>query len=325
MTIQDKLQIVLVTYNRRHFLERTLQQLLDEKSPVRDFSITVLDNNSTDGTEDLVKQFQQTHPHNLGYHKNKYNVGLGGNLIKAMELADKKYLWIVCDDDFFDWQNWPEIQQAIEEEYDLIVTSWAQKERNTSIPYILNNLSFVPAGIYHTKHITDLTMQNAYAMAYNLLPFHAMGIKIVNEKGRIFVPQRKVVIQSEEPKSHEVRKLKKGLFYKWNKFNLLWAYVDAYNLIEDKKLRYACCNELALDSSFFSSMLFFLSIYPFCWHHFFDVFCTISWRQKFWLCMAVLTKLSPLSFYRTDKGINIRLFYVIKTRLIPFKRAKNIN
>ena len=321
-SLTEVLQIVVITYNRSAQLRRTLEALLAPQSPVRLCNITVLDNCSSDETPAVLKSFTAQYA-NVSAVTHKYNVGLGGNLIKAMELADKKYLWIVCDDDFFDWQNWPEIQQAIEEEYDLIVTSWVQKERNTSIPYILNNLSFVPAGIYHTKHITDLTMQNAYAMAYNLLPFHAMGIKIINEKGRIFVPQRKVVIQSAEPKSHEVRKLKKGLFYKWNKFNLLWAYVDAYNLIEDKKLRFACCNELALDYPVFISMLYFFSIHPFCWHHFFDMLCTVSWRQKGWLLLAALAQLLPVSFRKTDRGMNVRLFYVYSTNIfIPTGKSE---
>ncbi|WP_428081758.1 glycosyltransferase family 2 protein [Candidatus Avelusimicrobium fimicolum] len=317
MELEKQLQIVLITYNRKAELERTLRTLLADDSPIKNCDITVLDNRSTDGTDQIIQNFAQTHP-NLHNRCNKYNVGLGGNLIKAMELADKKYLWILCDDDFFDWTNWAEIEQAINDEYDLIMTSWAEKKQNPSVPYILNNLGFVPSGIYHTKHITDLTMQNAYAMAYNLFPFQAMGIKIVNEKGRIFMPHRKIVIQSEAPKSHKVKKLRPGLFFHWNKFNLLWGYVDSYNLIEDKKLRQACCDELVLDKSFLYSMRNFLSSQPFCWHHFWDIFCTVSFKQKIILLWALLC---PLYFYRTDRGINIKFFF-LKTKVFPLPEQK---
>lgn len=317
MELEKQLQIVLITFNRKAELERTLKTLLADNSPVKQCDITVLDNRSTDGSDKVIEAFAAHHP-NLHNRCNKYNVGLGGNLIKAMELADKKYLWILCDDDFFDWTHWPEIEQALNNDYDLIMTSWAEKVQNPSIPYILNNLGFVPSGIYHTKHITDLTMQNAYAMAYNLFPFHAMGIKIINEKGRIFIPHGKIVIQSEAPKSHKVKKLRPGLFYKWNKFNLLWGYVDSYNLIEDKQLRHACCNELVLGKSFLYSMRNFLSTKPFCWHHFWDIFCTVSLKQKFILLWALLW---PVYFYRTDRGINIKFFF-LKTKVFPLPEQK---
>ncbi len=68
MSIKDDLQIVLITYNRAILLTRTLETILGNDSPVRDFDITILDNNSTDETCDIVEKFARQHQ-NLKYEK----------------------------------------------------------------------------------------------------------------------------------------------------------------------------------------------------------------------------------------------------------------
>ena len=105
MAIIDKLGITIITYNRAPLLKRTLTTILSDDSPVRDCYIIVQSNNSSDETSEVVKTLQSMHP-NLSYRENPYNIGLSGNICKAMELADKEYHWILCDDDRFDWQNW---------------------------------------------------------------------------------------------------------------------------------------------------------------------------------------------------------------------------
>jgi len=86
---------VVVTYNRRPLLEECVQALLDQTSPVGE--IIVVDNASTDGTADLVRErFPQVRlealPDNLG--------GAGGfhhGLALAHELG-YEWLWLMDDD-----------------------------------------------------------------------------------------------------------------------------------------------------------------------------------------------------------------------------------
>ena len=49
--LKNKLEIIIPTYNRQHLLANTLTQLLDDKSPIKDLNILVLDNNSSDNTQ----------------------------------------------------------------------------------------------------------------------------------------------------------------------------------------------------------------------------------------------------------------------------------
>ena len=55
----EKLQIIIVTYNRAKYLERTLNCLLDKDSPVREIDILVQDNCSSDNTKQICENFKQ--------------------------------------------------------------------------------------------------------------------------------------------------------------------------------------------------------------------------------------------------------------------------
>ena len=57
-SISDSLDIFLITYNRAKSLDKTLSQILSVESPIRDFEIQIIDNNSTDNTREIVAKWQ---------------------------------------------------------------------------------------------------------------------------------------------------------------------------------------------------------------------------------------------------------------------------
>lgn len=260
MTISNNLEIFLITYNRFERLKYTLNRILD--GPIKDFDIKILDNASDDDTKEFCEDFVSEHP-NFKYIRNGINLGISGNIIRAMELARKKWLWVLCDDDDFDWNNWNEIEQALDsDDYDIVHTTYTEGFRSEEYSYLINEEAFIPTCIYNTKHITPLTMQNAYAMAYTLLPHHAIGCKVINEKGRIFVPQKRCVLQGVDDKLNFIRMPRKGIFHKIDDYQLLAGYVGAYKLIEDEKVRNQCCDVLCLGNNFSGSMDWFLDTNP---------------------------------------------------------------
>ena len=325
--LNQLLDIFLITYNREKHLAETLKQLCAEDSPLKNAEITVLDNNSADATAKVIEEYSKING-NIKHIKNRYNNGLGGNLIKAMELASKEYFWILCDDDGYDWSSWAEIHKAMCEGYDIVMTTYSKGFRSERIPFLINEMGFVPSAIYKTAHITDEVIRNAYMMAYNLFPFHALSCKIINENGRIFVPKNRTVLQSYEEKSHQVKKENKNLFYRINSFSLLWGDIDSYRMIKDKKLREQCFDVLVLGKGFFGSMIDFMGWPPFKMQNFCDIFLAVGFKKKILLLAAafayLLSKNPVIWFYRTDSGINIRLFYFIKTKIIPFKKKKQL-
>lgn len=316
MSVKDDLEIFLITYNRKNHFERTCQRLFEENSPIKDFDIKILDNESDDGTSESAQKIMEEHS-NVTYIRNKYNLGISGNITKAMEMASKKWLWIICDDDDFDWSNWGEVESALHKDYDIVMNSYTDGMRSEEYPYLINEMAFIPNVIYNTKHIDRIVIQNAYALYNTLLPHHAIGCKVINENGKIFVPQNKVSVQYYEDKNNFVRKLpKENMYHRLKNFNVFWAYIESYQLIKDKKMRHACCDVLWLGESFYHSMkaMLDMNVNP---YYIFDIFMGVNSRQKRDLLKACLryfylNKIRKIRFYSKEKEGNrrkIKIFF----------------
>lgn len=95
MSNKYSIEAFILTYNRKDFLKDSIQSLLNQT--VENLKITVMDNGSFDGTEELVHELQQLHA-NLFYHKREINNPVE-NLKDAINLAQKDYLILFHDDD----------------------------------------------------------------------------------------------------------------------------------------------------------------------------------------------------------------------------------
>ena len=191
--LAETLEILIPTYNRKPHILRTLTQLTAPESPVRHCSITVLDNACTDGSSDVIAQFAARHA-NLKHIRHPQNIGGNANITRAYELARKPYVWVVCDDDSFRWDAWPEIENALQTgEYDLLLTRKDDLKGTSDIARIFRQCTFVPAGIYRTAIITGGVLMNMYNNIPNMFPHLALTSEILNKKGRIFLPQGEIM------------------------------------------------------------------------------------------------------------------------------------
>lgn len=86
---------VVVTYNRKKLLEECINALLKQTSPL---DIIIVDNFSTDGTEEVVKKYVGK---NLKYYNTGANLGGAGGFNYGMKKAyggKYDYCWIMDDD-----------------------------------------------------------------------------------------------------------------------------------------------------------------------------------------------------------------------------------
>lgn len=91
--------IVAVSYNQEEFIENSLMSLLaQDYSPLQ---IIISDDNSTDRTFEIISEIAQNYrgPHELIIHKNKHNLGIGGNRNSAIKLATGEFLATADGDD----------------------------------------------------------------------------------------------------------------------------------------------------------------------------------------------------------------------------------
>ncbi|NOV30118.1 glycosyltransferase [Methylomonas sp. ZR1] len=122
------LEPVLITYNRASCLKETLQTFLD--AGLTEMRLHVLDNASTDETGDVVAAYQEQWP-NLKYHRNKYNIGGNGNILRAVEITDSKYCWIIGDDDDWHLEYVIDLIYALENsDADIIRLGWLVEDKH---------------------------------------------------------------------------------------------------------------------------------------------------------------------------------------------------
>lgn len=322
--IEDILEICIITWNRKDFLQNTLNYVFAEDSPIKNCSITVFDNKSTDGTSELVQAYCAKHS-NLKHVINKYNIGGNPNIIRAMEHMSKKYFWILCDDDDFNWENWPEIEMAMEQDYDAIMLEWKQEiPKKDPEPFMLNNMAFLPSTIYKTENLTDTVITNAYSNVMYSLPHLMLSVELINKNKRIFVASKKII----EAGVHKHFSIKDNSDYHFraSHFELFVGFISSYQMIKDKKIRKKCCACLCQGRSlWYSLMFYFKSCKKFYPYNVSDLFLGLSFSQRIIFILAFINYITIykiIAFRKTQSHIDIILLGTMKTHLFRHNNLK---
>ena len=92
-------EVIIVTWNKRDYVTRLLEQLKDIDYPARRLGITVVDNHSTDGT---IQEIETCYP-SVNLIKNLENLGGAGGFNAGMRWAlenrpDCEYMWLLDND-----------------------------------------------------------------------------------------------------------------------------------------------------------------------------------------------------------------------------------
>lgn len=91
---ENKICIFLVTYNRKEYLKFALESVLNQS--YEDFTITILDNCSTDGTKEYVESIIDKR---IKYIRHEKNLGGLANIAYAFEHSEGEYFAVFHDDD----------------------------------------------------------------------------------------------------------------------------------------------------------------------------------------------------------------------------------
>jgi len=88
-----KVSVIVPTYNREHLLKETIESILNQT--FKDFELIIVDNYSSDNTEDVVKSYNN---HRIRYFKNQNNGIIAINRNFGIEKSRGEYIGL-CDDD----------------------------------------------------------------------------------------------------------------------------------------------------------------------------------------------------------------------------------
>lgn len=93
------LTIAIPTYNRCFYLQESLTRILKQVAGLHHkIDILVSDNNSSDGTQDMVLKLISNGAA-IRYNRNPQNLGMDGNFVFCFKNSVSKYTWLLGDDD----------------------------------------------------------------------------------------------------------------------------------------------------------------------------------------------------------------------------------
>lgn len=139
VSLESRLTIVISTFNRLSQVTRNLENLMNLRE-YYDFDLFVLDNCSTDSTQEYLSGLP-----NLNWYSNPVNVGMLGNLREISKYVSTSHVWVIGDDDFITNVGLSETLKRIKE--------------NPEVPIIVHNfMVFYPSQDFNWK--TDDIISN---------------------------------------------------------------------------------------------------------------------------------------------------------------------
>jgi glycosyltransferase involved in cell wall biosynthesis len=89
-----KTTVLIPSYNGAKYIQSALQSVLSQK--YADYEILIIDDGSTDNTEELIKKLDNKR---IRYYKNESNMGIVASLNRGLDLAKGRYIARMDADD----------------------------------------------------------------------------------------------------------------------------------------------------------------------------------------------------------------------------------
>lgn len=200
----DRLEIVVPTYGRAPQLRRTLEQFA--VSPFAECRLTIVDNASPDDTRGVYEALRESF-RDLRYVRNPHNIGGPANVLRAIELAEAPYCWLVADDDEWDFSHCEDVLEALQSgRADLISVGAPGRDgwpaglarlreldaRGLRIPWVF---TFLPNTIFRTALADEATIAEGYALAGTLYPQIALLKRALDDDATVHVSERELVVR----------------------------------------------------------------------------------------------------------------------------------
>lgn len=246
----ENLEILLITFNRAALLDRTLNQF--SSSPFAKCRFTVLDNCSTDNTPIVCEKYKPLFS-NLQIIRHKKNLGASANLMRAVELADAEYTWLVMDDDVYDFTRMEDLHEELQKkEADLIVLgSWNNiaalqgkhlSTQKMAIDYKMyfSIVLFASSTIYRTSEFDASTIREAYRYSDNLFNHFPFYYKMLRQNKKVYVTKNQIISSGGND------------LHGFTNFDLALAHMHICQNIQEPALRKSSINELVFTRGFFS-------------------------------------------------------------------------
>lgn len=106
-----KVTVVTTTYNQEKYIEECLKGVLNQKTNF-DFQFVISDDNSTDNTKKIIRQYKKQYPNIIKAIFRKENIGPMNNFVKTLNEVHTEYV-ALCDGDDF-WTDSHKLQRQVD-------------------------------------------------------------------------------------------------------------------------------------------------------------------------------------------------------------------
>jgi glycosyltransferase involved in cell wall biosynthesis len=248
--VEDRLEIFVFTYNRAMSLERTLGQFA--ASPFRGCKITVLDNHSTDATPEVVDRLRKQLPRLCAVRHAK-NIGGLANYLRAPELSQGQYTWVICDDDSYDFSDVDDILKALDEgAFDVIsvgvvghnLPAGGQggiQEFALKNDFFLSH-SFVPSMIFRTALFDEDVLRRGYDNIDTMFPHFPFLLRLAERDRGLLVSRGKIITKSNN--------------VGYSTFRFLTGWLQSCRRISSREARRKALSEVFGGSLFFKNIIY---------------------------------------------------------------------
>lgn len=155
-----KLSIIIPTYNTAKHLERTINVLINQS--LKDCEIIIVDDNSTDKTEEVVASFKKDH-NNIKYLKNNKSLGAGISRNIGFECSLGKYTTFMDSDDWADLVAYETAVETLEKNPDCEIAIWGIKSEYNNKASSLIRTDYKYYNIINTELALSL-LCNTYSL-----------------------------------------------------------------------------------------------------------------------------------------------------------------
>lgn len=119
-----KLSIIIPTHNTAQYLKHTINVIINQW--LKDYELIIVDDNSTDNTEEVVGHFIDKNK-NIKYLKNKKNLGAGTSRNIGYKHSSGEYVTFIDSDDWADLAAYKTAVDFLDDNPDCKIAIWGIK------------------------------------------------------------------------------------------------------------------------------------------------------------------------------------------------------
>lgn len=251
------LTIGIPTFNRKEAINANIHDLIDNLKS-EDIGILVIDNNSQDGTYNVLEPFRRYKTFEL--KKNNANLGYNGNFLKIIENTKSEYLLFTSDEDFIQANNLQYLLEFLHQrEPDFVSTQfflpghhkmYRGKKQNQRIKVRDYQMSsFYLSGLVYKVKAAQKIIESNRELLLNPSQIYPQVLisSVLVSKGNCFwlnksVAQKKYNLETNI--NHSGRKRYDFIDSRWEQHKLLTEYIIFWLNQSLKEVEYKRLNQL---------------------------------------------------------------------------------